>query len=200
VLVAIMLAAPEDAMGYERLPAVVIERAGEFELRRIEPHIVAETFVEGGFDDVGNEGFRRLAAYIGGANRSRRSISMTAPVSQAAASEKISMTAPVGQEQAGDRYRITFLMPAKYALETLPQPTDERITLCAEPARSVAVIRYSGFWSRSRYEEHEARLRAWIAQRGLEPRSEPVWARYDPPFVPWFLRTNEIMIEVREPD
>jgi len=187
-------------MAYEQPPARVVERDGDFELRRIEPHVVAETFVEGDFDDVGNEGFRRLAAYIGGANRSRQEISMTAPVSQAAASEKIAMTAPVGQERAGDRYRITFLMPAKYTLETLPEPTDERIALRAEPARSVAVIRYSGFWSRSRYEEHEGRLRSWIAQRGLEPQSEPVWARYDPPFVPWFLRRNEIMIEVREPD
>ena len=189
-----------DAMAYEQLPATSLERDGEFELRRIEPHVVAETFVAGEFESVGNEGFRRLVAYIGGANRVRLEIAMTAPVSQSAASQKIAMTAPVAQERAGDRYRITFLMPAKYTLEALPEPTDERITLRAEPARYVAVIRYSGFWSRARYERHEARLRQWIVERGLEPRSEPIWARYDPPFMPWFLRRNEIMIEVREPD
>ncbi len=65
--------------------------------------------------------------------------------------------------------------------------------------RSVAAIRYTGFWSRSRYDDHERRLREWIERRGLEPISEPVWARYDPPFMPWFLRRNEVVIEVREP-
>jgi hypothetical protein len=175
-----------------------IEQDGRFELRSIEPHVVAETFVDGDFERVGNEGFRRLVEYIRGANRTRARISMTAPVVQEPASEEIAMTAPVAEEKVGDRYRITFLMPSKYELETLPQPTDPRVRLRAEPVRSVAAIRYTGLWSRSRYDEHERRLREWIQQRGLEPISEPVWARYDPPFMPWFLRHNEVLIEVRE--
>lgn len=67
----------------------------------------------------------------------------------------------------------------------------------AEPERTVAVIRYSGFWSRSRYLDHERKLLAWMQERGLEAVGEPVWARYDPPFMPWFLRRNEIVVEVR---
>jgi hypothetical protein len=180
-----------DAMATEKLAYRAIGQDGHFELRLIEPHVVAER--------VGSEGFRRLVAYIGGANRTQARISMTAPVVQEPASEEIAMTAPVAQEKVGDRYRITFLMPSKYTLETLPQPTDTRIRLRAEPMRSVAAIRYTGFWSRSRYDDHERRLREWIQRRGLEPVSEPVWARYDPPFMPWFLRRNEVLIEVREP-
>ncbi len=186
-------------MSVEKLAYRTIEQDGRFELRIIEPHVVAETFVEGDFDHVGSEGFRRLVDYIGGANRSRARISMTAPVVQEPASEEIAMTAPVAQEKVGDRYRVTFVMPSEYTLESLPQPTDARIRLRAEPERRVAAIRYSGFWSRARYEDHERSLREWIQQRGLEPVSEPVWARYDPPFMPWFLRRNEILIEVREP-
>ena len=193
-----ILTAAGDAMSIERLAYRTIEQEGQFELRVIEPHVVAETFVDGDFERVGNEGFRRLVEYIGGANRAQAKISMTAPVVQEPASEEIAMTAPVSQEKVGDRYRITFLMPSKYTLETLPQPTDPRIHLRAEPVRSVAAIRYTGFWSRSRYDEHERRLREWIQRRGLEPISEPVWARYDPPFMPWFLRRNEVLIEVRE--
>ena len=187
-------------MAAEKLAYRTIERDGRFELRVIEPQVVAETIVEGDFERVGNEGFRRLVDYIGGANRTRDRISMTAPVAQEPASEQIAMTAPVAQEKVGDRYRITFLMPSKYELQTLPQPIDSRIRLRAEPVRRVAAIRYTGFWSRSRYDDHERMLREWIQQRGLEPISEPVWARYDPPFMPWFLRRNEILIEVREPD
>ncbi len=188
-----------DAMSVEKLAYRTIEQDGRFELRMIEPHVVAETFVEGDFDDVGSEGFRRLVDYIGGANRSQARISMTAPVVQEPASEEIAMTAPVAQEKVGDRYRITFVMPSEYTLESLPQPTDARIRLRAEPERKVAAIRYSGFWSRALYEDHERRLYEWIRQRGFEPVGEPVWARYDPPFMPWFLRRNEILIEVREP-
>ena len=193
----VVLAAGE-AMAIEKLAYRVLEEDGALELRRIEAHVVAETFVEGEFDDVGSEGFRRLVKYIGGANDGGAKIAMTAPVEQEPRPEKIAMTAPVGQEKTGDRYRITFVMPAKYTLETLPAPADERIRLRAEPERTVAAIRYSGFWSRSRYDDHERKLRAWLAERELEAVGEPVWARYDPPFMPWFLRRNEIVIPVRE--
>jgi hypothetical protein len=193
-----VVATAGEAMAVEKLGYETIEENGPFELRRLAPHVVAETFVDGDFEDVGNEGFRRLVAYIGGENRQQDEISMTAPVAQAPAT-RIAMTAPVGQERSGDRYRITFVMPSQYTLESLPEPTDERITLRPEPARTVAVVRYSGFWSRSRYEDHERKLQAWVERRGLEPLGEPVWARYDPPFMPWFLRRNEILIEVSEP-
>ncbi len=187
-------------MSIEKLAYRTTEQDGQFELRVVRQHVVAETFVEGEFDSVGSEGFRRLVAFIGGANQAEAKISMTAPVVQEPASEKISMTAPVGQEKVGDRYRITFLMPSKYTIENLPQPTDDRIQFRVEPEHTVAAIRYSGFWSQSRYEDHERKLRDWIQKRGLEPVSEPVWARYDPPFMPWFLRRNEILIEVQSND
>ena len=198
-LLALGLFVAGDALAIEELAYRTIEQDGRFEIRLIEPHVVAETFVEGDFEEVGNEGFLRLVRYIGGANQREATISMTAPVVQEPASQTLSMTAPVAQEKVGARYRITFLMPAEYALETLPRPTDPRIQLRPEPARRVAVIRYSGFWSRSRYDDHEQALRAWVQQRGLETIGEPVWARYDPPFMPWFLRRNEILIELREP-
>jgi hypothetical protein len=159
MILAIGILTAGDAMAIEKLAYRTIERDGPFELRLIEPHVVAETFVEGDFERVGNEGFRRLVSYIGGANRSQATISMTAPVVQEPASEKISMTAPVAQEKVGDRYRITFLMPSKYTLENLPQPTDTRIRLRAEQKRRVAAIRYSGFWSRSRYDDGRATTR-----------------------------------------
>jgi hypothetical protein len=99
MMLAIGILTAGDAMAIEKLAYRTIERDGQFEMRLIEPHVVAETFVEGDFERVGNEGFRRLVSYIGGANRSQARISMTAPVVQEPASEKISMTAPVAQEK-----------------------------------------------------------------------------------------------------
>jgi len=185
-----------SAVAIEEASYTVIEQNGAFELRQYSPHIVAETTVEGAFGQVGSEGFRRLADYINGENRTKQSIAMTAPVSQEAQSEKIAMTAPVGQEKSGDRWRITFVMPSTYALDTLPEPIDSRIEIKQEPARLMAAVRYSGTWSLKGYEENKARLLAWIEERGFRQIAEPVWARYNPPFMPWFLRRNEILITV----
>lgn len=185
-----------DAMAIERAKYTVVEREGNFELRQYEPHLVAETIVEGDFDEVGNEGFRRLFDYISGKNRKQQSISMTAPVSQEADSEKISMTAPVNQVRVGGKYRITFLMPAKYTMETLPEPLDTRVELKEVPGQLIAALRYSGTWSRDRYEKKRVRLQALMRQKGLEPAGEAIFARYNPPFMPWFLRRNEVLIPV----
>jgi hypothetical protein len=86
------------------------------------------------------------------------------------------------------------MMPAIYTLETLPEPLDPAVSFRVVPARRVAAHAYSGTWSTSRYEEHLATLRAALASAGLTAVGEPTWARYDPPFMPWFLRTNEILV------
>ena len=183
-------------MAIETVRYQVVEKDGDFELRQYAPYIVAETLVEGEMDEVGNEGFRRLFGYISGNNRKKQSISMTAPVTQEKTAEKIAMTAPVTQEKAGGQFRITFMMPSEYTLETLPEPQDSRVALKTEPAWLVAAIQYSGTWSPRRFEDHKKKLEEWISKRGLKPLADPVWARYDPPFKPWFLRRNEVLVPV----
>ena len=186
----------ETGMATEEAKYTVLEREGDFELRQYQPHIVAETLVEGDFQEVGNEGFRRLYDYISGNNRMQQTIPMTAPVSQEASSEKIPMTTPVNQEQVGGKWRISFLMPSQYTLETLPGPLDPRVQLTKVPGLLMAALSYSGTWSRGRYEEKEKRLKELIRRQGLKIVGEPVFARYNPPFMPWFLRRNEVLIPV----
>jgi hypothetical protein len=132
-------------------------------------------------------------------NRRKQTIPMTAPVSQEVDSVKIPMTAPVNQERSGEKWRITFLMPAQYALETLPEPLDSRVALRKVPERLMAALKYSGTWSKSRYAEKQEQLTEWIERRGLKQVGEPVFARYNPPFLPWFLRRNEVLIPVEHP-
>ena len=123
---------------------------------------------------------------------------MTAPVGQETGSEKIAMTAPVIQEKKDNRWRITFLMPAEYTLETLPEPIDEHVKLTEEPGRLMAAVRYSGTWSEEGYEENKVLLEEYIEKRGLTKKGAAIWARYDPPFMPWFLRRNEVLIPVKK--
>jgi hypothetical protein len=170
---------------------------GDLEIRRYPGYIVAETFVTGDFESAGDEGFGRLFRYITGANRGRSEIGMTAPVGQRPGSgQEISMTAPVAQRSEPSGHWVSFVMPAAFTLETLPVPTDPRVRLREVPAQQYAVLRYSGFWSESRYSKEESRLRAIMNERGLEASGFAQLARYNPPFTPPFMRRNEILIPV----
>lgn len=188
----ILLATGSFAMATEEPQYTVTGTDGIFEVRRYEPYLVAETVVSAASEDAGSEGFRILAGYIFGKNKGARKIEMTAPVAQAPA--RISMTAPVAQSAVSGGYVVQFAMPREWTLETLPEPLDSRVALREVPARTLAVIGYSGAWSQSRYEENLKKLEAALAEAGLAWRGEPMWARYDPPWKPWFLRRNEIWL------
>lgn len=190
-----LFAASPAAMALERPSYRVVERREAFEVREYAPYLVAETLVGGSREEAGNAGFRILASYIFGKNKGERKIAMTAPVTQAEPS-KIAMTAPVAQAGEEGRWTIQFMMPSAYTLETLPEPLDPAVAFRVMPARRVAALTYSGTWSASRYEAHLAKLRAALEEAGLAAVGEPIWARYDPPYMPWFLRTNEILVEV----
>ncbi len=184
-------------VGIEKAKYEVIEKEGKFEIRQYQPQIVAETIVESDFDEAGNIAFRRLFNYISGNNRKKESIAMTAPVNQETGSgRKIAMTAPVNQRKSEDRYVVSFLMPLKYTMKTLPEPLDPEVVLREVPARKMAALRYSGTWSKKRYEANKSRLEEFIQSKGLRIAGEAVFARYDPPFQLSFLRRNEVLIPV----
>ena len=187
-------------MATERPSFTVLKQYDTFEVREYPPLLVAETVVEGSRDDASTAGFRRLAAYIFGGNRGATSIAMTAPVTQTPG-QKIEMTAPVAQTATeGKQWVIQFTMPSSFtSLEQLPVPNDSTVTLRATPKRTVAVIQYSGVWSESNFSTHLATLTAGLVKAGLTPHGTATWARYDPPWKPWFLRTNEIHLTVDAP-
>lgn len=200
-LVASVMASPEAAMAIEQPEYTVVRQDGAFELRRYAPYLLAETEVESGFMEAGNVAFGRLFRYISGDNTARAEIAMTAPVEQAKRGEKIAMTAPVEQAREGGVYRVAFVVPRKYDRDTVPQPTDPRVRIREVPARSIAVWRYSGRWTEENFREHERELRGKLAALGLkaEPGDSAIIARYDAPFMPWFMRRNEVLIPVTEP-
>jgi hypothetical protein len=175
----------------------VIKAEGDFEIRECVSYCVAETFVNtSDFDEASNEGFRRLFRYISGNNRSKTEIEMTTPVT-ASKSEKIEMTAPVTSTKMVDGYLIAFVMPDRLSISTAPTPDDSSIHIREIPARRVAVIRFSGRWTAKSMEEHGQELTEWLSKNGITPIGTPVIARYNPPFTPWFLRRNEIQIEIK---
>ena len=64
------------------------------------------------------------------------------------------------------------------------------------PPSRMAVIRFSGTSSQSNYDEHLAKLLAGLRAANLPWSGEPIFSRYNAPFTPWFLRRNEIWLNV----
>ena len=200
--IALIGLASTSVMAIEEPSFKLVGKSGRVELREYSPYLVAETRVRAEFADAGNLAFGPLFNYISGKNQRQEKIDMTAPVSQSAeraAGEKIAMTAPVTQAPSADgagNFVVGFTMPARYNRDNIPQPTDARVSIREVPSRTMAVLAYSGTWSMARYAEHEATLREEIVRAGWVERGAIEFARYDPPMMPWFLRRNEVMVEV----
>ena len=160
-------------------PAYTVERAWEseqIEIRRYAPRVMAVTTMQGNDDD----GFRVLAGYIFGGNSTE---------------QKIAMTAPVQQSMAGEA-EMAFMMPAEYALEDLPTPDDERVAFETAPAYTAAVIRFSGWASADKADEHWQQLRQFLIAEQIDITGEPTLNQYNPPWTLPFLRRNEIIVPV----
>ena len=182
-------------MAIEQPKYHVVFKEHNFELRLYKPFITAEIEVEAGDrSEAANRGFSPLASFIFGNNISKQKISMTAPVTSSSSPEKIAMTAPVTVSGSG-RFIVSFTMPSSYSIDTLPQPIDPRIIICEHPESRVAAIRFSGPFNEKNFSKHESMLYDWLIQKGIKPACLPVIAGYDPPFMPWFLKHNEILIE-----
>ena len=195
----------------EQQPYELVRRYPHFELRRYPEYVVAEVAVTADFDRAGNAAFRHLFNYISGNNEGRRKLAMTAPVIQEPGiqepgpPQKLAMTAPVLQSgplpgaEGPAKFVVAFVLPAGVTVENAPVPTDPKVTLRAVPGSLAAAVRFSGSGSAAGFQRHNNGLQAALTLAGLTPVGAPRFARFDPPFKPWFLRRNEVIQGVREP-
>ncbi len=176
----------------------LIQQSGDVELREYAPKIIAETVVSGDLDDASSKGFKRIADYIFGNNTSpaggKEKIAMTAPVTMKAQSEKISMTTPVTMQKTEGMWRMHFVMPSQYTMETIPKPNNPVVTLRQIPSQRYAVIRFSWFAGEDKVAKKTSELLTWMKDNNITPIGSPDLARYNPPWTLPFLRRNEVMI------
>ena len=196
LLIAIM---PLSSKAIEEPSYDAIQQLDGVEVRQYAAYVVAQVLVGGPADKAGSEAFPILAGYIFGKNKGAKKFDMTAPVTQAAASVQLEMTAPVTQAAAAAAggYVVQFVLPKGVTLASAPEPIDPRVQLREVPGSRIAVIRYSGFWSQSNYDEHLGKLEAALRAAQVAWTGEPTLSRYDPPFTPWFMRRNEIWLTVQ---
>lgn len=175
----------------------VVEETEGFELRDYAPFAVAETRVEGGFSESGDQAFDLLVDYVQGNNVGGRVIPMMAPVRQQPAEpgdQGLARGAAADGSPGG--WLFQFALPKEYQLSMLPTPLDERVSLRLLEPGLVAALRYGGGWSEERYRAKERELLDAVRAAGLTAVGTPSFARYNAAFIPWFLRRNEVLVGV----
>ncbi|MEM8551675.1 MAG: heme-binding protein [Pseudomonadota bacterium] len=201
VIVAAGFAWTEWQMARIETPQYTVEREdGAFEVREYAPMLTASVAVDGNREEAVRKGFSQLADYIFGANGGSAKIEMTAPVEQEPqAGETIAMTAPVEQEATGaESWRVSFVMPSKFTLDTLPQPENPGISLDERPGGRVAAITFSGIAGTDEIARASARLMDFLERNDLTPAASPRFAFYDPPWRIPFLRRNEVLVPLAD--
>ena len=189
-----MLAGP-IVSAVEKPDYEVIASEENIEIRQYAPMIIARVEVTGKRADAISNGFRLLADYIFGNNTVQKDIEMTAPVQQQE-NKKIAMTAPVEQQSVGRSWQVSFIMPAEYSMESLPQPNNDRVRLQQVAAKKFVVIRFSGTNSDRNISKHEKQLLEYVGTNQIGTVGSPKYAFYNPPWTLPFLRRNEVMIEL----
>jgi len=183
----------------------VLLKEKNFEIRSYQPMLIAEVLVEGDMDEASNKGFRLLADYIFGNNedpikRQNQKIGMTAPVIlEANFSQPIAMTAPVVVQRElsnMETWKLFFVMPKEYDLNNIPKPKNSQINLVQLPKQYLAVISFSGWVSREKYETKTAELMNWIGLKSYRSLGQAQLSRYNPPWTLPFFRRNEVWIKL----
>ncbi len=186
-------------MAFEEPKYSVITQLEKIEVRQYSEYLVAQAEITGSRDKAGSTGFNILAAYIFGKNQGDNNLAMTAPVMQTENTQIEITDDPLSQPSIKadpQRWTVQFMMPSKYTLETLPKPKDPKVYFKWIPVKKMAAVTYSGRWTESNYQEHLDLLTQELKKAKIKSKGVPLWARYNSPFTPWFLRKNEILVEV----
>lgn len=199
----LLLVISKFSMAIEEPKYQVIKADLPYELRLYDPMLIAEVNVEGDRDTASSKGFRLIADFIFGNNenstKGAEKISMTAPVT--IEPQKIAMTAPVTMESSGESggrqiWRVHFVMPSEYNMQTLPKPKNSEVRIREIPSKHFVVYRYTGLNGEEKISRNTKELITWMSQQGLQMVGTPQLARYNPPWTLPPFRRNEILIEV----
>ena len=169
----------------------ILRKLNRVEIRRY-PRIVLAKVA-----NYETDSFGLLFRFISGENKAKEKVKMTAPVVSQEASQEIKMTSPVLSDFSNEGY-MAFVMPSEFSVETTPEPLDNRVKIEELPARVLAVLRFSGSWSEQHFEAKTKELLDELSKAEIKTKGSVFTMLYNPPFIPGFLRRNEVAIEIEE--
>ena len=158
----------------------VLKKYPRFELRQYESMMLATTNLGvASFDEKSSEGFRTIASYIFGKNKSNEKIAMTAPVIYHA--DSIST--------------LSFVVPRSKTQESMPVPIDQNLTFVVQAPKLLAVLDFGGFINNEKLAARMAELKKAVLKEGFQIKGQGYYFGYNPP---WQLigRKNEVAFEL----
>ena len=161
----------------------LLDSEGRFELREYKSFLVARTTVENDYKEATVAGFRKIANYIFGGNKSQLSIAMTAPVIANVPNDK-------------GIYDIVFVMPKKHTMSSLPIPNDEKVKIETHNLGKTAVVKFGGWATKSRTEYYKKELEDFLRKKQYIAKDEFLVAQYNSPWALPPFRRNEILISI----
>lgn len=164
---------------YETAEYEVLKKENNIEIRSYKEYMTAAIREE---NLVSASGFGAIFRYISGENEEDR---------------KISMTTPVLNELTEHEVTTEFVMPKIYTKDSLPLPRNKAITFKEVPAKVVLCITFNGTTRRDRLRFYEKLLVDYAREHNLETVGTVRLARYNPPFIPGFLKRNELHMDIR---
>jgi hypothetical protein len=177
----VQLFALNSQRNIEMYPYVVTKTYDQFEVRQYESTLFsAVKLSNSSYKEASSEGFSILAGYIFGANDRNEKIAMTSPV---AMSLEDSMT-------------MSFMVPKKFDLETLPQPDQSQILFKKEPAKTIAAISFNGWANDAKIEQYKQQLISALIREGLTHSNRFQFLGYNAPYEV-FNRKNEVIVDLQ---
>ena len=173
---------------YERPSFEVILQKENLAIRDYASVMVVEMQVTASRQDAAGDAFRSLFNYISGNNEDNLEIPMTSPVAQTQVSK--------ASDNGDGKWAIRFFIPRKTVDDGAPLPKEDNVTLVRLKAQRFASISFKGSQSDKKIRDNTAKLEAFISENNYTISGSPVFAFYDPPFIPWFLRDNEILLSI----
>jgi len=169
---------------YETADYTVVESEGSFQIREY-PDLMLVTTEMRLASQGGDGSFTRLFRYISGANE---------------ADQKVDMTTPVFMEDASDapHGRMGFVLPKDTVAQGVPKPSGDEVKIRNRKGGQFGVLRFAGRMDAKSAQNAEARLQAWLEDRGLAFHDEAEFAGYDPPWTPGPFRRNEVLFRLNE--
>ena len=187
LVIIIMLFSTPAWAEYEQPSYKVILEQDKFSIRDYSEVIVVETKVVASRRDATSEAFRKLFRYISGNNEANLEISMTSPVAQTLTNQ---------DGEIGENWAVRFFLPRSLSEENIPKPSETGVAVVKLKSQKYGSVSFKGTQNDKKVSENLAKLEAFIAENDYEVSGPPVYAFYDPPFIPWFLRDNEILLPV----
>ena len=159
----------------------VVKKEDGFEIR-FYPKATFATIRSNGtnYKQIASSGFRKLAGYIFGGNDQNKSIAMTAPVRM---------------EMSEKGSAMSFVMPEKYDMATLPKPKDATVEIKQSEEVYAAVIAFGGYANDEKINDYTNKLVDLLQKKNIKIIGGFNFLGYNAPY-DFIGRKNEISIPI----